>query len=98
MVRDAAIAAVVALEGQGQSESAARRAVADQIGVSASAIREWMRAAEGRHRKVASPSQLRRELADTQARLAVFEQLNRDLVAALHARRHGNHTEPIVPR
>ncbi|WP_405183633.1 transposase (plasmid) [Nocardia sp. NBC_01377] len=86
-VREAAIAAVVALESYGQSEAAARRAVAEQIGVSASAVREWVRAAEGTQRNIVSASQLRRELADTHAQLAVARQLNRDLAAALNNRR-----------
>ncbi|WP_232839699.1 MULTISPECIES: transposase [Nocardia] len=85
-VREAAVAAVIALEAHGQSESAARRAVAEQLGVSASAVREWVRAAEGTQRNIVAASQLRRELADTHAQLAVARQLNRDLVAALHAR------------
>ncbi|MBF6302444.1 transposase [Nocardia amamiensis] len=87
-VRDAAITAVQALEARGQSESTARRVVAEQLGVSASAIRDWIRVAEGRPRKLVSVSQLRRELADARAQLDVVTQLNRDLVAELHARRH----------
>lgn len=83
-VRQAAVEQVVALTGKLRSESEACRVVAEQIGVHANSVRNWVRAAEGPRLDRMDAGALRRKVALLQQQLAAAAEMNRTLVETLN--------------
>ncbi|MEV0707167.1 MULTISPECIES: transposase [Nocardia] len=86
-VRKAAVEQVLALTGTLSSESEACRMVADQIGVHANSVRNWVRAAEGPGLERMDATALRRKVALLQQQLAAAAEMNRTLADTLNESR-----------
>lgn len=87
-VRQAAVRQVLALTGQLHSESEACRMVADQIGVHANSVRNWVRAAAQASVEELDAVALRRKVAVLQQQLAAAAEMNRALADTLNETQH----------
>ncbi|CRY73917.1 transposase [Nocardia farcinica] len=86
-VRKAAVEQVVALTGTLRSETEACKVVAEQIGVHANSVRNWVRAAEGPSLERMDVIALRRKVALLQQQLAAAAEMNRTLADTLNEAR-----------
>ncbi|GGN69333.1 MULTISPECIES: transposase [Nocardia] len=86
-VRNAAVEQVVALTDKLRSESEACRVVAEQIGVHANSVRNWVRAAEGPSLDRMDATALRRKVVLLQQQLAAAAEMNRTLADTLNETR-----------
>lgn len=77
-IRAAAVKHVHTLVDEGVSETEACRAVSAQIGVHWNSVRNWLRDEDGRATG-ATPTPLRRQIAELRVQRAAAGQLNREL-------------------
>ncbi|MEV6657622.1 transposase [Nocardia fluminea] len=86
-VRNAAVTQVVALTDKLRSESEACRMVAEQIGVHANSVRNWVRATQDPSLDRLDATALRRKVALLQQQLAAAAEMNRTLANTLNESR-----------
>ncbi|GGK39755.1 transposase [Nocardia camponoti] len=86
-VRSAAVKQVHALTEKLRSESEACRAVAEQIGVHANSVRNWVRAAQDPSVDRLDATALRRKVVALQQQLAAATEMNRVLADSLNETR-----------